>query len=223
MSKNEEILNLKTKEQKQDDAKKRALESIKETLEKEGLSLDDYSFSLFKKSAVKAAPNIQLFQTAANVAATTLTPSANKILMYILSIAEFENFLSMDQKTLNENLGISLRAVEYGIKELIDNGIIIKVKHPSDKRRNDYFLNPMQAWKGKTLNKKIAIVQFFKDNGTQLSLFGESVQNGQVRELEEIKAKKPSYKLKKDPKKIEIFPEEEQEDENPNDYEDYDE
>ena len=119
---------------------------------------------VFKKSSVKAPPNIQLFQTAAYIAATSLTPSANKILMYLLSLSEFENFISIDQRTLNEELNISLSSAEKAIKELTDNGIIIKIKHPSDKRRNDYFLNPMQAWKGKTLNRKIAITKKIPKN-----------------------------------------------------------
>lgn len=216
-----DFISLKTTEEKKEDAKKRALEKFKNTLVNEGLDLEGYTFSLFKKSSVKAAPNIQLFQTAAYIAATSLTPSGNKVLMYLLSLSEFENFISIDQKTLNEELNISLSSAEKAIKELIDNGIIIKVKHPSDKRRNDYFLNPMQAWKGKTLNRKISIAKFQKENQYQLSLFGESVNEGQIRESEEIKAKKPSYKLKiEDLKEIGFHIEEEQEDENPNDFDD---
>jgi|JI10StandDraft_1071094.scaffolds.fasta_scaffold656101_1 DNA-binding MarR family transcriptional regulator len=211
-------LDLRTKEQKQDSAKKVVLESIKDVLEGAGLSMEDYSFSLFKKSSVKAPPNIQLFQTAAYIAATSLTPSANKILMYLLSLSEFENFISIDQRTLNEELNISLSSAEKAIKELTDNGIIIKIKHPSDKRRNDYFLNPMQAWKGKTLNRKIAITKLQQENMNQLSLFGEDLFQNQIRENEEIKAKKPSYKLNTlNLKEIDIQAEEE--DENPNDYE----
>jgi len=224
-----DFVSLRTTEEKKEDAKKRTLEKFKNTLVNEGLDLEGYTFSLFKKGNVKAAPNIQLFQTAAYIAATSLTPSGNKVLMYLLSLSEFENFISIDQKTLNEELNISLSSAEKAIKELIDNGIIIKVKHPSDKRRNDYFLNPMQAWKGKTLNRKMSIAKFQKENQFQLSLFGESVNEGQIREANEIKAKKPSYKLqiiediKEGLKAIGLEEAEEQEDENPNDYEDYDE
>ena len=122
-----------------------------------GLNSDDYDLFLSKKSKVKAAPNIQVFQTAAYLAATTLTPSANKVLMYFLSISHFENYVNLDQQTLRDDLNISLSATEKALKELYDNGVILKTKHPTDKRRNDYFINPMSAWKGKILNRKIAL------------------------------------------------------------------
>jgi len=184
-----------TKNEVKENAKIRTLEIIQKTMEQQGLDMKDYNISLFKKTTVKAAPNIQLFQTAAYIAATCLTPSANKILMYFLSLAEFENFITMDQKSLNEELKISLRSAEYGIKELVDNGILIKIKHPSDKRRNDYFLNPMQAWKGKTLNRKIALAKMNQESSIQLQIFGESFEDSQIRESNEIKAKKPSYEI----------------------------
>jgi DNA-binding MarR family transcriptional regulator len=213
-----------TKNEVKENAKIRTLEIIQKTMEEQGLDMKDYNISLFKKTTVKAAPNIQLFQTAAYIAATCLTPSANKILMYLLSLSEFENFISIDQKTLNEELNISLRSTERGLKELIDSGILIIVKHPSDKRRNDYFLNPMTAWKGKTLNRKIALAKMNKEHIGQLKLFGESFEDNQIRESNEIKAKKPSYKLNiEDLKEMGFNIEEEQEDENPNDYDDEEE
>lgn len=213
------MLDKRTEEVKEK-AKIRTLEIIKNTLENEGIDMSEYTVSLFKKAVVKSAPNIQVFQTAAYLAATCLTPSANKILMYFLSLSEFENFISMDQKTIHEELNISLRAAEYGIKELITNGILIKIKHPSDKRRNDYFLNPMQAWKGKTLNRKIELGKLNKEHQGQLHLFGENFEDSQIRETQEIKAKKPSYQILKSNKTLEISIEEEQDDENPNDYDD---
>jgi DNA-binding MarR family transcriptional regulator len=141
-----------TRDEVQDSGKEKALKIVKGALELAGLNPDEYDLALYKKNRIKAAPNIQLFQTAAYLAATCLSPSANKILMYFLSISEFENYVGMDQKTLHEELNISMRSTERGINELVESGIIIKVKHLSDKRRNDYFINPMQAWKGKIMN-----------------------------------------------------------------------
>lgn len=181
-----------TKDEVQDDSKKDALRIIRGALELAGLDPNAYELMLFKKGKPKAAPNIQLFQTAAYLAATCLSPSANKILMYFLSISEFENYVGIDQKSLHEELGLSLRSAEYGIKELCDNGIIIRVKHLSDKRRNDYFINPMQAWKGKTLNRKIALAKINQEAENQLHLFGESLEENKKREESEIKAKRPN-------------------------------
>lgn len=184
-----------TRDEVQDDGKKEALRVVRGALELAGLNPDEYDLMLFKKGKPKSAPNIQLFQTAAYLAATCLSPSANKILMYFLSISEFENYVGMDQKSLHEELGMSLRSTTYGIKELVENGIIIKVAHISDKRRNDYFINPMQAWKGKTLNRKIALNKLNKEFENQLHLFGEGYQDNQTRENNEIKAKKPNLFL----------------------------
>lgn len=175
-----------------ENAKHETLNIAKNALQLAGLNPDDYTLSIFKKSTVKAAPNIQVFQTAAYLAATCLTPAANKILMYFLSLSEFENYISIDQKTLHEELNISLSSAEKSIKELTENGIIIKIKHISDKRRNDYYLNPMQAWKGKTLNRKIALGKLSQEHSSQLHLFGESYQEQQVRENQEIKNKRPN-------------------------------
>ena len=85
--------------------------------------------------------------------------------MYFLSQSGFENYASFDQKTLHENIGMSLSAVEKGIKELVENGLIIKTKHPNDARRNDYWINPMSAWKGKMSKRKNAACNLSKSVG----------------------------------------------------------
>lgn len=185
-----------TRQEVQDDAKKNVLERVANLLQDSGINPEDYNLSLYKKPKVKSSPNIQLFQTAAYLAATTLSPSANKILMYFLSLSEFENYVGIDQKSINEELGISLSATEKGLRELRDNGVIVKVDHLSDKRRNDYFINPMHAWKGKMLNRKIALSKLHQ-NQNQLHLFGESLADSQIREQKEIIAKKPLFPEKK--------------------------
>jgi DNA-binding MarR family transcriptional regulator len=184
-----------TRDEVQDSGKEKALKIVKGALELAGLNPDEYDLALYKKNRIKAAPNIQLFQTAAYLAATCLSPSANKILMYFLSISEFENYVGMDQKTLHEELNISMRSTERGINELVESGIIIKVKHLSDKRRNDYFINPMQAWKGKIMNRKIKLNEMNITSPNQLHLFGEGYEDNLERESKEIKAKRPNLFL----------------------------
>lgn len=200
-----------TREEVQNEGKKNALNIIKSALELAGLDPADYDLNLRKKASPKAAPNIQVFQTAAYLAATCLSPSANKILMYFLSMSEFENYVGMDQRSLHEELNMSLSTVEKSIKELSENGIILKTKHPSDKRRNDYFLNPMSAWKGKTLNRKIALAILHKENDNQLHLFGETYSEGVIREAQEIKAKRGNLHIAtskeevEQPKRVNLF------------------
>lgn len=185
-----------TREELKENGQRKALEIMVQALEIAGLDPDEYDLSLIKrKGNPKAAPNIQVFQTAAYLAATCLKSSANQVLMYFLSISEFENFISIDQTTLSEELKMSKSAVEKSLRELSENGIIIKTKYTKDKRRNEYYLNPMSAWKGKTLNRKIALQQAFNENKNQLHLFGETYEENILREAEEIRKKRPNLFL----------------------------
>ena len=185
-----------TKDEVAERGKEKALTIIHQALELAGLNPKEYDLNLKKKGNPKAAPNIQVYQTAAYLASTCLTASANQIFLFMLSQSEFENYVGIDQKTISEHTGIKIRTVNAAIKELNENGVILKTPHPSDKRRNDYFLNPMSAWKGKTLNRKIALAKLNQfHNPDQLHLFGESFEENKVREDQEIKAKKPNLFL----------------------------
>ena len=66
----------------------------------------------------------------------------------------YENYVGMDIVSIGEKLNISERSVINAINELEKNKIIIRTKHPSDKRRNDYFLNPFTSWKGNAESRK---------------------------------------------------------------------
>lgn len=185
-----------TKNEVHDDAKNKALNIISGALELAGLDPRDYDLNLRKKSQPKAAPNIQVFQTAAYLAATTLSAPASKIFLYFLSISEFENYVDVyHQETIAEEVNLSLRHTIRGLKELEDNGVIIKTISRSDKRKREYFLNPMSAWKGKTLNRKIALQKAHMQDKDQLHLFGETYEDNVIREAEEIKAKRPNLFL----------------------------
>lgn len=185
-----------TQKEVQDDGKRKALTIVKGALELAGLNPDEYDLTLHKKGNPKAAPNIQVFQTAAYLAATCLSPSAGKIFLYFLSMSEFENYVGVShQDTIAEDTGLTIRTVSNALKELNDNGIIIKTQNPQDKRLVDYWLNPMSAWKGKTLNRKIALQKIASENENQLHLFGERYEENVIREAEEIKKKRPNLFL----------------------------
>lgn len=133
-------------------------------------------------------PNIMVFQTFAYLAATLLKPSSNRVLMLFFAESGYENYTGMDQTSIAEKLNISLKSVGNAVKELEDNGIIIKTPHPSDKRRIDYFLNPFTSWKGNSFSRK-RILNSLPDN--QLSMFGIDKQDSEAREIREIIAKSP--------------------------------
>lgn len=122
---------------------------------------------IVSKDRIKLPPNIMVFQTFAYLAAIKLKPSTNRLLMYLFSMSRYENFISMDLKTISEELNISKQSIVSAMNELVNNNIILKVKHLPDKRRNEYFLNPVAAWKGNSFTRLDAI----KKTDNQLKLF----------------------------------------------------
>lgn len=89
-----------------------------------------------------------------------------RVLFHFLALSQFENFVSIDVKTISDNLEIGEASVKRATKQLFDDRIIVKIPHPSDKRRIDYFINPMAAWRGKSLKRD----KFLEQNKNQLRL-----------------------------------------------------
>jgi DNA-binding MarR family transcriptional regulator len=99
---------------------------------------------------VKEAP-IKLQNFCKNIAnRIDYTQSTFRVLFYLISLSEYENFISIDVKTIAENMNMSPLSVKRATKQLSDDNVIKKIDHPSDKRRIDYFLNPMAMWRGKS-------------------------------------------------------------------------
>lgn len=117
---------------------------------------------------IKMPDNIMVLQTFATLAAINLKPATNRVLMLLFGLSAYENFLGIDVKTISEKLNITNRSVISAMKELESNNIILKIPHPVDKRRNDYFINPLAAWKGNsyTRMKRIGVI-----DKNQLKLF----------------------------------------------------
>jgi predicted transcriptional regulator len=90
-----------------------------------------------------------MFQLIGKELAKKLTPSACKVLLYMVSLMEYSNHVGCNQTTLAEDLELSLRSVSRAIKELKDMAVILDYKDPQDRTRNVYMVNPHSAWKGK--------------------------------------------------------------------------
>lgn len=117
--------------------------------------------------------NIMVFQAFAYLAATKLTTTAIKILMLFFSKSAYENYIGMDIKTIAEDLKMKERMVIYALKELTEHNIIIKTKYVTDRRRNDYFINPLAAWRGNSFTRKRSIKKL-EENKNQLDIFGNT-------------------------------------------------
>lgn len=125
---------------------------------------------IVQRDRIKLSPMVMVFQTFAYLAATKLKPATNRLIMLLLSKSYYENYVGMDVKTICEELGITRQSVVSSINELVDNNIVIKLKHPTDNRRHDYFINPLAMWKGNGYTRAQAIKKIDKK---QLDLFPE--------------------------------------------------
>jgi hypothetical protein len=116
-------------------------------------------------------PSIIVFQAAAFLCSTKLNSSANRILMYFFSKSVYGNFVGIDVKTLMEELSVSKPTVVNALKDLEDNNILIKYQNVNDKRRHDYFINPITAWKGNSFTRQKQINKIKSEAPGQLNLF----------------------------------------------------
>ncbi len=71
-----------------------------------------------------------------------------RVLHQMLSHIEFENWIDVSQVTIAEELNIKQQNVARSVKKLIEKGVFEKSKHPQDKRRIRYRLNPEFGWRG---------------------------------------------------------------------------
>lgn len=151
------------------------------------LEIEPKKVSVFvQKDRLKLPPNIMVFQAFAYMAATKLKPATNRVLMLLFSKSVYENFISMDIKTIAEELKISVQSIVSAMNELVDNNIVLKIKHPIDKRRHDYFINPVAAWKGNSFTRLASMRQIDKK---QLSMFDADEKNDVVPPADPLEIK----------------------------------
>lgn len=122
------------------------------------------------EARIKLPQNIMVFQGFALLAAMKLKPSTNRVLMFLFGLSAYENFISIDVKSISEELEIGNRTVLDALKELTTNNIVVKVPHPRDKRRNDYIINPTAAWKGNSYSWNKA-KNMLENNSNQTELW----------------------------------------------------
>jgi DNA-binding MarR family transcriptional regulator len=100
-----------------------------------------------------------------------LQPNACKVLLYLMSKTEYDNYIGANQETIQEELGYSsIRSVQNALKELKTLNIVLTMPDLVDKRRNVYFINPLQSWKGKVAKRIEAVKRIAEAKGEQLTL-----------------------------------------------------
>lgn len=113
-----------------------------------------------------------VFQQVAKNLAKKLSPSGCKVMLYMMSLMEYSNHIGCDQKTIAEELELSIRSVNGAVKELKEMAVIINYKDPQDRKRNVYMINPHSAWKGKISNRQKFIKS--QEDKNQLKMFDQA-------------------------------------------------
>lgn len=132
----------------------------------------DVSVSVYVKKKAPKQSNYVMFYQAVNLELVKiLKPNACKVLLYLMSKTGYDNYVGVNQETIQEELDYKSKdSVIKAIKELKGYNIIISMPDFADKRRNVYFINPYQSWKGKVANRIEAVKKANSLEFTQLSL-----------------------------------------------------
>lgn len=155
-------------------SQKKLVQSTAEIIQNSGVGNNVETRIIVSPRRLKLPENIMVFQAFAFLAATKLSYNAMKILMLFFSKSGYENFVGMDIKTIMEDLKYkSETTVINGLNQLVKNNIIIKTTYVTDRRRNEYFINPIVAWKGNSFSRKKS-VKTLQENKNQLDIFGNT-------------------------------------------------
>jgi len=132
----------------------------------------DVSVSVYVKKKTPKQSNYVMFYQAVNLELVKiLKPNACKVLLYLMSKTEYDNYIGVNQQTIQEELDYKSKdSVVNAIKELKSYNIIISMPDVVDKRRNVYFINPYQSWKGKVAKRIETVKNANNLDFTQLSL-----------------------------------------------------
>ena len=79
-----------------------------------------------------------------------MTGETYRVLMYLYSKLDFENFIQQSQKEIGEGLGIKKENISRAMKVLTGKQIVLE--GPKVGRSKCYRLNPNYGWKGKVKN-----------------------------------------------------------------------
>ena len=141
-----------------------------------------FVYIAYPKPKIKDVRWMMTFQDSLKIIAkdTEITGQVMRVYMFAISELEFENYLTIKQTVIAQELAMDKSVVSRAIKLLVDKGIILKVK---EGRVTAYKLNPEYGWKGKvstmeTEKKRIArqtIVDFEKYSQAKKATQEESI------------------------------------------------
>lgn len=150
------------------DVNRSNLESIRDYAMNE---IEGAEVSVFVK---KKRPSVEtytmVFQAVNGLLVKELSPASCKILLYMISHAQYGNHITKKVDWICEDLNLSKSSTLRAMNQLETLNIILKVPNPSDKRQKDYYLNPTQSWKGQVKERDKAMKYLQKNAGKQLNI-----------------------------------------------------
>lgn len=124
-----------------------------------------------KKASPKQSTYVMFYQQVNYELVKILKPNACKVLLYLMSRTSYDNYVGVNQETIQEELDYKQRkSVIDAIKELKGYNIILSIPDVVDKRRNVYFINPYQSWKGKVAKRIETVKKAHELQWVQLEL-----------------------------------------------------
>lgn len=139
---------------------------------------DIVSVSIHKTDNASIPASVFLFQHFAHISSVKMNGSTCRVLLFLLSIQGYENIVGVDIKTISETLDMSTATAKRCMKALKEYNVINQYPNMTDKRRNDYFVNPLGSWKGKSRNRIKQMSELHK-NQLSLDLFDGLIVNDQ--------------------------------------------
>ena len=103
-----------------------------------------------KKKVAKGDWALMFLEGAREIAKLKLKGESLRVYMILLSKLDYENWLRFRQKDIAEELDMQKQHVSRAIKELTDNGIL--VRGPKVSNAYTYRLDPSFAFRGKDVN-----------------------------------------------------------------------
>jgi len=115
-----------------------------------------------------------VFQVANSILVKDMPLADCKVLLYLISVVQYGNIIDRTIKEIADDLGYKdSNWIQKSLKRLEVQKVVLKSKHPTDKRRFVYMLNPNQSWKGTVKDRQKTMGYF---NANQLSFDFEEAE-----------------------------------------------
>jgi hypothetical protein len=155
-----------------DSNKRQLAECIKASLGELNKEVASVTVRVDPIGRVKMPSSTFLIQASAQLASAKLSSSTCRVLLFLLSQSEYQNYIGIDIKSICDSIDMSKKSVINALSSLVNEGVILKITNATDRRRHDYFINPLVAWKGKSFNRKKQIGELLISDQPP-SLFGQ--------------------------------------------------